>query len=451
MFLLCSTAMGTPAWPDTSKIFSQSPARLRWLFIDLNAFFASAEQQLNPEWRGKPLIVRPAPSEYSGAIAASYESRSFGIHTGMRVSEARKLCRDLIVAEARPDVYVRLHKQIMAEIEQHIPIFKVGSIDECSCELQGPQRIEANAVALARRIQQGIKDTVGECLRSSVGLAPSRFLAKTACGMKKPDGLTILRMHELPGPLLDLPLSAFPGIGSRMQQRLAVAGIHDTAALWTMSAKQTRALWNSIEGERLWRGLHGLHTEPVPEKPPASISHSHVLASEMRTPVKARAIARRLLVKCGARLRRMDMTGAMVSLHLDMSDPNGPRNRRARYRETASLQARLAPTQDTFALLAALDGLWKQVEPELARGSLSYVGVGVHHLQSRAAFAGDLFSDGPDMNGTAPSLRLSQAMDALNRRFGKDTVSIGPNAGLPAYIGAKIAFNRIPDEEDFVE
>ena len=80
-------------------------ANLRWLFVDLNAFFASVEQQMNPDWRGRPVIVRPAPSEYTGAIAASYESRPYGIRTGMRVSEARALCPGLIVAEARPDQF----------------------------------------------------------------------------------------------------------------------------------------------------------------------------------------------------------------------------------------------------------------------------------------------------------------------------------------------------------
>ncbi|MEG1452762.1 Y-family DNA polymerase [Brevundimonas sp.] len=427
-------------------------AQLRWLFIDLNAFFASAEQQMNPQWRGRPVIVRPVASEYSGAIAASYESRPYGIRTGTKVSEARKLCPDLIVAEARPDVYVQLHKQIMAEINLHIPVFKVGSIDECSCELQGPERIEANAVALARRIQQGIKDNVGECLRSSVGLAPSRFLAKTACGMKKPDGLTILRLNELPAPLLDLPVSDFPGIGPRMQKRLAAAGVHSTAELWAMSAKQARHVWNSVEGERIWRGLHGLHTELPPELPPASIGHSHVLGAEMRTPEKTRAVARRLLVKCGARLRRMEMTGAVLGLHIEMEGGDRFDRRQSWQRgERVAVQCHLDPTQDTFALLAALDGLWQQALPTLKRGRPNTVGVNIHGLKPRAAFEADLFSDGPDMNGKAPSLRLSQAMDALNKRFGKDTVSIGPNAGLPAYIGAKIAFNRIPDEEDFWE
>ena len=152
------------------------------------------------------------------------------------------------------------------------------------------------------------------------------------------------------------------------------------------------------------------------------------------------------MVKCGARLRRMGLTGAGISLHFDM----GPKGTKRGW-DTTGLTRAVAPTQDTFALLAALDDLWRRVEPELEAGRLSYVGVGVHGLKARDAFEADLFDIGPDQGGDAPSLRLSQALDALNKRYGKDTVSIGPKAGLPDYIGAKIAFTRIPDEADFYE
>lgn len=421
-------------------------AGLRWLFLDLNAFFASVEQQENPDWRGKPVIVRPAASEYTGAIAASYESRPFGVRTGMQVAEARRLCRGLIVAEARPDLYVAYHHRIMKVLDDHLPIFKVGSIDEASCELTGDQRRVDQAVALAGRIQAAIMDTVGECLRSSVGLAPSRFLAKTACGMRKPAGITVLRADALPGPLLDLPLSKYPGVGPRMVKRLAAAGVTDTAGLWALDARRARAIWGSVEGERVWRGLRGLDSDLPPERPIASISHSHVLAAPMRTPDKARAVARRLVVKCGARLRRLGLTGAALSLHIDLDDTR----RHAGWR-TGSFNLAVPPTSDTFVLLAALDRLWARAAPELAGGRPGYVGVGVHGLKPIDAFSPDLFDPGPDQGGTSPSLRLSRALDALNRRYGKDTVSIGPRPDLSAYIGAKIAFNRIPDLEDFCE
>src|SRR5690606_22433806 len=109
----------------------------------------------------------------------------------------------------------------------------------------------------------------------------------------------------------------------------------------------------------------------------------------------------------------------------------------------------VAPTQDTFALLAALDDLWRRVEPELEAGRLSYVGVGVHGLKARDAFEADLFDIGPDQGGAAPSLRLSQALNAINKGYGDDTVCLGSKAGLRVYSGGKSAFSRILEEAGF--
>lgn len=265
--------------------------------------------------------------------------------------------------------------------------------------------------------------------------------------MMKPDGLTVLRMPELPGPLLDLPLEKFPGVGPRMQRRLQAAGVVDTAGLWALSAKQTRALWNSIEGERIWRGLHGLDSADPVEKPRATLSHSHVLAKEMRTAAGARAVARRLVVKCGARLRRMELRGAGLSLSLRLAD--GAYGRRSGW-GGEGLYCPLRPTQDTFVLLQALDQLWRRLGPEVQTGTPSSVGVAIHKLSSLDPIQRDLFDLG-QATDPVPSLRLSHALDRLNRRFGKDTVSIGPKAGLPQYVGAKIAFTRIPDRDEFWE
>lgn len=430
--------------PPPSDPFEDG-SRLRWLFIDLNSYFASVEQQMDPDLRGRPVVVRPAPSEHTCAIAASYEAKAFGVSTGMRISDARRACKALAVVEARPDVYVTVHKRIMAEIDRHLPIWKVCSIDEAACQLVGPQRLEGEAVALARRVKAGIQDNVGECLRSSVGLAPSRLLAKTACGMKKPDGLTVLRIGELPGPLLDLPLRKFPGIGSRMEARLTAAGIHTTQQFWDLTARSARHLWGSIEGERLWRGLHGEDSvEPV-DAPRASISHGHVLAGALRSPERARVVARRLVVKCGARLRRMEMTGGALSLFVDLEEDA----RRRHFK--AALERRFTPTHDTFALLAPLDAMWRELAGELGQRRIRYVGVAVTRLGPAGAAAPDLFGWSAEGEQNPRSLKLSRALDVLNTRFGKDTVSIGPNPGLPDFVGAKIAFNRIPEDAEFLE
>lgn len=428
-----------PRWRDA--------AGLRWLFVDLNAYFASVEQQKRPELRGRPVIVRPSESEHTGAIAASYEAKAHGVKTGMKVAEARRLCPGLHVIDARPDVYVQVHKQILTAIDSCLPIHRVCSIDEAACRLTGPDRLEANAVALARRVQAAILDQVGECLGSSVGLAPSRLLAKLACDMKKPRGLTVLRAADLPGPLLDLPLRDIPGVGPRMAQRLEAAGVRDMAALWALGARDARAVWGGVEGERLWRGLRGQDGAETIEAARASIGHGHVLAAAMRTPEKARSTARRLAVKCGARLRRMGATGARMSLHVDLAEPGvSPWSRRG----GLTLDRAFPDSCDTFVLLRALDALWAEAAPRLAGRAIRYVGVGVSRL-THAAPAPDLFGWTPAADENPRTLALSRTLDALNTRYGKDTVTIGPNPGLPAFVGAKIAFNRIPEDAEFKE
>jgi DNA polymerase-4 len=450
---LLSPVAEDPRWQDA--------AGLRWLFVDLNSFFASVEQQLRPELRGLPVIVRPAASEYTCAIAASHEARLLGIRTGTRVAEARTLSaahgRTLQVVEARPDIYVETHKKVMAALERCLPIDRICSIDEAACRLSGPQRLQANAVELARRVQLEIL-TVGECLGSSVGLAPSRLLAKLACGMRKPRGLTVLRADELPAALLDLPLSRVPGIGPRMQTRLEAAGVSDMAGFWALGPRKARRLWNTIEGERLWRGLQGEDVEPPGEAPLASMSHGHILAGSARDPQTARAIARRLTVKCGARLRRLDTLGSSLNLMVDLCEGSPGRGRAGQGADRSSRRAcriggerRFSPTQDTFVLLRALDSLWLDLADALAGQRIRQVRIGIDELGPQAGAGPDLFGWSPGVDANPRTLALSRALDTLNARFGKDTIVIGPRVEGTHYMGAKIVFNRIPDVAEFRE
>ena len=171
---------------------------LHSLYVDLNSFFASAEQQLRPELRGRPVGVLPVMADTTCCIAASIDAKRFGIRTGTPVWQARKLCRDIVFVQARPSTYVEIHHRIVAAVESCTPVGAVLSIDEMACDLLGSDREEAKAVRLGKQIKQAIYDQVGEVLHSSVGIAPNRFLAKTASNMQKPDGLVVIRQHELP-------------------------------------------------------------------------------------------------------------------------------------------------------------------------------------------------------------------------------------------------------------
>ena len=161
-------------------------SRFTTLFLDLNSYFASVEQQLQPALRGRPVAVVPMEADTTCCIAASYEAKAFGVKTGTKVAEARRMCPGLVFVSTRTDAYVRFHHQIIAAVETVLPVHQVFSIDEMSCRLLGRQQDPGNAIALARRVKQAIYSRLGECLRCSIGLATNRFLAKLATVMQNP-------------------------------------------------------------------------------------------------------------------------------------------------------------------------------------------------------------------------------------------------------------------------
>lgn len=409
---------------------------LRWLYLDMNSYFASCEQQDKPALRRRPVIVVPVMSDYTSAIAASAEAKAFGVKTGTQVKEARARIPGLCVVEARPDRYVALHNQILKQVDRVIPVERVCSIDEVACRLMGPQAHQDAARALGYRIQRYILENVGECLTASVGIAPSKLLAKTAADMKKPLGLTVLRADQLPGALLGLELNDFAGIGGAMDRRLRAAGVHDVSQLWNLSPTRMRQIWGGIGGSDFWYALHGTDPpETTTER--ASISHSHVLPRELRPVDQARAVARRLTAKCGSRLRRMGYRCAGLDLSI-------------RGEKRAQAHEHFPLTSDSFRLLAALDDLWARATAELNEPRIKKVSITCLGLTEDGA-APDLFGWTSCAEDDPKHMQLLAALDGLNQRFGKDAVTIGPRAKLHDFVGAKIAFNRIPEREEFWE
>ena len=166
--------------------------RLRWLFADLNSYFASCEQQEDPDLRGRPIAVAPLMSDSTCAIAASYEAKLIGIKTGTNIGEARRMCPELKVVPSRPKLYVEYHHRILDAIESVIPIEHVMSIDEVACVLDRSQQTTEGVERVSADLKQAIRERVGACLTVSIGAASNKLLAKLASDMQKPDGLTIL-------------------------------------------------------------------------------------------------------------------------------------------------------------------------------------------------------------------------------------------------------------------
>jgi DNA polymerase IV len=415
---------------------------LNWLFLDLNSYFASVEQQLDPALRGRPVAVVPVDSDATSAIAASYQAKAFGVKTGTRIYEARKMCPGLIVVNAQHNRYVEFHHRILAAIDKHLPVTRVCSIDEVACQLMGSEREPENAMRIARAMKAGIRRDVGECLTSSVGIAPNAFLAKIASDMQKPDGLTVIPPDRIFETIGQLSLHDLPGVGANMYQRLLRANVPDMHTLWHLQPKQARAIWGSIIGERLWWELHG-HDIPVTPTKRSTLGHSHVLAPSLRPPAHARQVTRRLLTKAASRLRRMEMaTGALV-LSVRLED-----GRRLAFEDL------FVPTQDSFALLATLEKLWAQLATQLRRGDrLKKTGVVLHKLCPPDMAQGDLFATPTKKALGAERLKLAGAIDKLNGKYGKDTISFGlwNSDVVNKFTGTKIAFTRIPDMAEFHE
>ena len=176
----------------------QPAAPLTILFVDLNAYFASVEQQVRPELRGRPIAVAPVIADTTCCIASSYEARPFGIKTGTPVGEAKKLCPELIVVHARPKLYVEYHHKILEAADTVLPVEEVESVDEFRCRLIGTERNRPEAVRLALAMKKAIRHRVGNFLRCSIGIAPNRLLAKVGTNLQKPDGLVVIESGELP-------------------------------------------------------------------------------------------------------------------------------------------------------------------------------------------------------------------------------------------------------------
>ena len=397
---------------------------VEYLYLDMNSYFASVEQQLRPELRDRPVAVAPVLAETTCCIAASYEAKAFGVKTGTRVSDARRLCPGLRVVEARPRVYMEVHNRMLAAVDTCLPVAKVQSIDEVVCKLLGREREPDEATRIALRMKEAMRRDLGPYLRCSIGLGPNVLLSKIAADMQKPDGLTVLCRDELPDRLHVLELRDLPGVGHRMERRLLALNIRSVEQLCALSVSELARVWNSRLLADVWhRNLRG-EDIPVPDHPRRSLGHSHVLAPPWRTDAKAKAVLLRLVEKAAARLRSIDHW--TDSIRVSVSMLHGPH---------WSDYAKLGWCQDTLALVRAAAALWAK----RPAGTPLKVGVVFDELRETRNVAVPLLAQDRD------DLALAHAMDRINKKFGVHAVHLGGMHGAQDQAPSRIAFGQLID------
>lgn len=411
---------------------SVDPTGISWLFVDLNAYYASVEQQLRPELRRRPIAVVPVEADSACCIAVSYQAKARRVQSGMLVREAKKLCPDLAIVKARPRLYVEYHHRIRTAIECCVPIQQVMSCDEFACRLIGREREPARAIELAHAIKQAIR-SVGETLQCSIGLGPNRLLAKMATEARKPDGLTVLHRAGLPHSLHGFSLRDVPGIGERMERRLHAAGITTMRQLCMLSRGQMHSLWRGITGDRLWLWLRGEDfLEPQPQAR-HSFSRQHILPPDCRNPLRARAIALKLLHAAARRMRAHRLWTRCLVLQVGFAG-----------RELAlEAVSRFPPTQSPAVLQQHLAELWKEVPPRYAPSDLT---VALCELCGQPQ--PELFAPPDDAPDDARD-NLTPVLDALRARFGGEAVYLGSAHDARGEAPTCISFGPPPPLSEF--
>lgn len=287
------------------------------LHLDLDAFYASIEQRDHPEYRGKPVIVGGSPDRRGVVATASYEARTYGVHSAMPSRTAYRLCPEAIFLPARFAVYRAVSHEIMAIFRQQTTLVEPLSLDEAYLDVTATVRNLEEAVQLAREIKQQIWDQTS--LTTSAGVSYCKFLAKTASDVHKPNGLTIISQEEAPAFLAALPIEKFFGVGKVTAAKLRELGIHTGADLKHMGEERLRDLFGK-HGGLLYRYACGMDDRPVePLRERKSVGKEVTLERDIRDPGEMERILQNLALQVEHRLAELGIAGRTLTLKLRWS------------------------------------------------------------------------------------------------------------------------------------
>lgn len=402
---------------------------LTTLFLDLNSFFASVEQQERPELRGRPVGVIPVEAEHTSCIAASYEAKRFGVKTGTSVPDAKRLCPGIALVCARPRVYLDYHHRVLDAMSACVHVRKVCSIDEMACDLPLSMRTPERAAELGCLVKREVVSRVGACMKSSVGVAPNGLLAKLAADMQKPDGLTVLTLEDLPSKILHLPIEDIPGIGPRMGPRLRARGVRTMQDLYAQSESQMSAHWGGIVGRRMWMWLRGREVD-LPPTVHRTIGHQHVLPPALRSDEGARAVVLRMMTKAMLRARHQGYAPSRLTIGVRYEGAyDAPARRWSGWATLGDASA------DLVNAVTAATALWAARDP----GTPRQVSVTLSDLVALSSATLPLF--GEERRGSD----LTHAMHLINTKHGRNTLYPASVDKARDAAPGGIAFHYVPD------
>ncbi len=366
------------------------------LHADLDSFYASVEQRDNPQLRGRPVIVGGGV-----VLAASYEAKAHGVRTAMGGRQALELCPQAIVVPPRMSAYSEASKAVFAVFDDTTPIVEGISIDEAFLDVAGLRKIAGTPEEIAVRLREQVSIRVG--LPITVGVARTKFLAKVASRVAKPDGLLVVPPDGELAFLHPLPVELLWGVGAVTAGKLRTWGIRTVADVAEMREGALTSLLGPAAGRHLYALAHNRDPRPVQVgKRRGSIGSQRALGSKPRTDAEVEAILAGLVDRVTRRMRAADRPGRTVVLRLRFGDFT---------RATRSHTLTRATTH-TQPILGAARALLAQARPLIDQRGLTLVGISVGNLDRGDAIQLELpldqHSDG----------ELDNALDAVRERFG---------------------------------
>jgi DNA polymerase-4 len=371
------------------------------LHADLDAFFASVEQRDDARLRGRPVLVGAGV-----VLAASYEAKAFGVRTAMGAERARRLCPGAVVVPPRMSAYSEASKAVYRVFDRFSPVVEGLSIDEAFLETRGLGHIWGTPVEIARLLRRAVLEEVG--LRITVGVARTKFLAKVASGVAKPDGLLVVPPERELAFLQPLPVERLWGVGAVTAAKLHERGIETVGEVARLGEATLVSLLGPASGRKLHALAHNRDPRPVvPGRRRSSIGAQHALGRRPRSLADVDASLVALVDRVTRRMRAAGRAGRTVTLRLRFGDF-------ARATRSHTLPH---ATHQTDAILATARGLLAASLPLVEQRGLTLVGVSVGNLESDDALQLVLPLDGRDRGA------LDAALDEIRERYGLDAVT----------------------------
>ena len=371
------------------------------LHADLDSFYASVEQRDEPRLRGRPVLVGGGV-----VLAASYEAKAYGIRSGMGGRQARELCPHAVVVPARFDAYVEASKAVFAIFDDTSPLVEGISIDEAFLDVRGLAHVAGSPVEIAVRLRAAVREQVG--LAITVGVARTKFLAKVASGVAKPDGLLFVPPEGELGFLHPLPVQRLWGVGKVTAAKLHERGVFTVGEVAQLEPRALVAMLGPASGHHLYALAHNRDPRPVVVgRRRRSIGSQRALGTRRRLPpdeIDATLVA--IVDRVCRRLRKARRVCRTVTLRLRFED----------FSRITRSHTMLRSSWETAAVLVAARALLDDVTPLIRESGLTLLGLSLSNLEDADALQLELPFAAKYVG------RLDPALDTIREKFGTDAV-----------------------------